>query len=84
MKKNLNDGREKYDHVETRIKARNGDMIFGGDILQSVQDTVFRVAKINGEFVIERPEGVYELEEYMSPNLWVIGNMKDNPELAQW
>lgn len=70
--------------IATGIKARNGDNIYCGDIVQTVQDTVFKVTYQDGKHWLERPEGLYNFEPYMSPNLWVIGNIRNNPELVDW
>jgi len=68
----------------TGIKARNGDMIHVGDIVQTVQDTVFKVVETHLGCFLERPDGLYDFEAYMSPNIWIIGNVSDNPELITW
>lgn len=75
---------KRYERAATGIKARNGDEIYCGDIVQTIQDTVFKVAYVDGQYWLERPEGLYDFEPYMSPNIWIIGNVHDNPELAEW
>lgn len=57
---------------ETGVPARDGTMIKVGDTVESVQGTVFEVVEQNGNFYLKRPEGLYNLESYMSPNLWII------------
>lgn len=57
---------------ETGVTARDGTMIKVGDTVESVQGTVFKVVESDGQFYIERPEGLYDLKPYMSPNLWIL------------
>lgn len=58
---------------ETNVKARSGDMIHVGDLVQTVQDTIFEVVEHAGEFRLKDSDGkLWELEPYMSPNLWII------------
>ncbi len=67
------DGRERNEKVPTNVTARNGDMIYVGDKLESVQGTKFTVVIFEGEYCVQTEDGsYYELKPYMSPNLWII------------
>lgn len=74
----------KMKRISTNIQARNGDILHTGDIIQTVQDTIFVVVARGDTFYLSRPEGLYNLKEYMSPNIWIIGTIVENPELAPW
>ena len=58
------------------VKTRNGDKIYVGDKVDTVQGTVFDVVKLEhmGGFKYALHDGnrPYDLEPFMSPNLWLV------------
>ncbi len=56
----------------TGITARDGEMIYTGYVVESVQGTRFTVVEQDGQFYLETNEGLYDFESYMSPNLWIV------------
>jgi hypothetical protein len=58
--------------METGVLARNGEPIFFGDVVESVQGTVFNVVSHPSGPAIEVSGDVFELRPYMSPNLWIV------------
>lgn len=65
----------------TGIKARNGDMIHVGDTVESVQGTSFEVVETVFGFGLQTEDGrLWELESYMSPNLWIINENRLNTD----
>lgn len=62
----------------TGVSARDGEMICGGDTIETVQGTVFVVGydHVFSEFVIIENGISYELKPYMSPNLWIKDRSK--------
>jgi hypothetical protein len=69
--------------METGVLARNGEPIFFGDVVESVQGTVFNVVSHPSGPALEVDGGFYELEAYMSPNLWIVNksNRRDQSAL---
>lgn len=74
------DGREileeKNEKEFTGIYTRYKEKIFVGDKVESIQGTVFDVIKLehlNGvKYALHDGQRPYDLEEYMSPNLFLI------------
>lgn len=59
------------------MKARNGQVIEIGDIIETVQGTKFEVISMLGTPKIQDKDGhLYDLEEYMSPTIWIIGRVE--------
>lgn len=57
--------------IPTGITTRDGEMIYGGDILENVQGTVFFVGFFEEKFVLVENGSIYSFEKWMSPNLWI-------------
>lgn len=60
--------------IQTNVKARNGDIIHVGDRVDTVQGTIFEVIECDGIFYLLDSEGMWDLEPWMSPNIWIINN----------
>lgn len=59
------------------LVARNGDLIEAGHIIETVQGTKFEVVSMIGFLKLQDKDGyLYDLEEYMSPNIWIIGKVE--------
>ena len=60
----------------TGIKTRDNKKIYVGDKVDTMQGTIFDVIKletINGvKYALHDGERPYDLEPYMSPNLWLL------------
>jgi len=61
----------------TGILTRNKEKIYVGDRVESVQGTEFDVIKLENAFngikyALHDGKRPYDLEAYMSPNLWLI------------
>ena len=65
------------------IKTREGEELQEGDVIETVQGTKFYCVNYFGlaPHIIDQQKKVYPLEEYMSPNIWKIGSLWDNPDL---
>lgn len=64
---------------ETDIKARDGSTLCIGDLIETVQGTKFEIISILGQPQLQDKDGyLWNLEPYMSPNIWVIGKV-ENP-----
>lgn len=67
--------------MKTGILARDGSDIEFGDIVETVQETKFEVISILGTPKLQDKDGyLFDLQEYMSPNLWIIGKT-EKPQL---
>lgn len=62
-----------YVGAPTGIASRDGEMICGGDTVETVQGTVFEVGydHVFKQFVLIESEIHYELKPFMTPNLWI-------------
>lgn len=59
------------------MKARNGETINIGDIIETVQETKFEVISIMRQLKIKDKDGyLFDLEDWMSPNIWIIGKVE--------
>lgn len=67
----------------TKVKARDGRDLLEGDIVETVQGSRFICLTILGikPFLSDRNKVVFELQEYMSPNLFYIGNVVNDLKL---
>ena len=68
----------------TGIHDRQGKEIYDRDILETVQGTRFVVEwhNDNCQWCLKDDQGLrWDLHRYMTPNLWVEGNIYQNPEL---
>lgn len=63
----------------TGVVARNGDKIYVGDKLETVQGSDFEVVKLNSlegdKYAIHDGERPYDLKSFMSPNLWIVSSI---------
>jgi hypothetical protein len=65
------------------VKTRNGEELYECDVIETVQGTKFVCANVLGVIskIMDVDGNLFDLEPYMSPNIWKIGNLFDNPEL---
>jgi hypothetical protein len=61
----------KSESIPTGVTARDGEMIYVGYEVESVQGTRFTVVHHEGSFYLQTKEGLWDLKPYMSPNLWI-------------
>ena len=86
---NSYDGRELLEHGYHKgvkmngITTRDGIELEECDVVETVQGTVFFCVNFFGlrPHLIDTNMKYYPLESYMSPNLWKIGNLYENPKL---
>jgi hypothetical protein len=63
--------------MKTGINSRSGESIEFGDIVETVQGTKFEVISILGQPKLQDKDGyLFDLENYMSPNIWIIGKVE--------
>lgn len=65
------------------ITTRDGEELFECDVIETVQGHKFVCANVLGVIckIMDEDGNLFDLEKYMSPNIWRIGNLFDNPEL---
>ena len=68
--------------IQQAVTARDGTPLEPGHIVETVQGTVFEVIHKEGKLFLKRPEGLYDLEPYMSSNIWIIGDVEKNSDLT--
>lgn len=86
---NSYDGRELIEqglHKDLKmngITARNGQELYECDVIETVQGGKFLCINHFGikTNIMDEDGSLFHLEGYMSPNIWKIGNLFDNPEL---
>lgn len=68
------------ERIPTGVLTRDRKVIYVGDVVDTVQGTVFKVIQFEGDFYLEEIElgktGLYDLKPYMSPNLWHVNKNK--------
>lgn len=66
----------------TGVLTRNGEKICVGNVVESVQGTQFDVIKLEGamgiKYALHDGKRPYDLEPWMSPNLWLVNNSSTN------
>lgn len=65
------------------ITARDGVELMEGDVIETVQGTKFYCVNHFGirTNIIDQEGNEFFLESYMSPNIWKIGSLWENPDL---
>lgn len=65
------------------ITARDGIELFEGDVIETIQGTKFYCINHFGirTNIVDQNGSEFFLEPYMSPNIWKIGSLWDDPEL---
>lgn len=62
----------------TGVLTRDGEKICVGDKVDTVQGTEFEVVKLEHvtgiKYALHDGTRPYDLEEWMSPNLWLVGS----------
>lgn len=83
---NSYDGRELSElHLEiglsTGISSRHGKMLKEGDVIETVQGSQFLILRLSDQNLskmMDENGKLWDLEEYMSPNIFIIGNIFDD------
>ena len=70
--------------VNTGLKDRKGNQIFGGDIVLRHRNDVPVVEQIefNGSWVLQSEDGFHPLESY-NEHVEIIGDIYETPELLE-
>lgn len=65
------------------IKTRDGEELKEGDVIETIQGTKFYCVNYFNILpkIVDQEGKEFMLEDYMSPNIWRIGNLWDNTEL---
>jgi hypothetical protein len=65
------------------ITTRSGEELYECDVIETIQGSKFICINAFGikTNIMDENGNLFHLEPYMSPNIWRIGNLFDNPEL---
>jgi hypothetical protein len=61
-----------FDQKPTGIYARDGEELRVGMEVETVQGSKFRVWEQDGKFWLRSPDGLFDLDNSMSPNLFIV------------
>lgn len=65
------------------IKTRSGEELTECDVIETVQGTKFFCVNFFGMIpkLLDQNRTPFDLDQSMSPNIWKIGNLFENPEM---
>ncbi len=85
---NSYDGRELIEQgyqkgLKVNVKTRSGEELEECDVVETIQGTKFFCVNFLGiaPKILNEKRHIFDLNDSMTPNLWKVGNLFDNPEM---